>query len=85
MLRNCLLGLPVSFPVAKKYRHASENLSSSVSVLTAMDIGGRAIASEPLHATSEKWQKTSPNHLLQVSMDDIPQSVVASGEAMLES
>ncbi|MCP4070796.1 MAG: class II glutamine amidotransferase [Hyphomicrobiales bacterium] len=67
------------------FRHASDNKSPTLYVSDSLDHGGRAIASEPLHGTSEKWQEISPNHLLEVSKDDIRQTLVASGEAMLVS
>ena len=64
------------------FRYASDNKSPTLYVSESLDHGGRAIASEPLHATSEKWEEILPGHLVEISMNKVCQSVVAVGEEM---
>ncbi len=49
------------------FRHASDDKSPSLYLSGCLDHGGRAIASEPLHDTSDAWQGITENQLVEVS------------------
>lgn len=54
------------------FRHSSDNKSPSLYMSDCLDHGGRAIASEPLHGTSELWQKIPDNQLVEIADHTAP-------------
>jgi predicted glutamine amidotransferase len=55
------------------FRHASDNKSPTLYLSDCLDHGGRAVASEPLHGTGEKWQTINVNRLVEVSRQTVQQ------------
>ena len=53
------------------FRHASDNKSPSLYLSDHLDHGGRAIASEPLHGTGEKWHEVPVDHLVAVTPEGV--------------
>ena len=49
------------------FRHASDDKNPSLYLSECLDHGGRALASEPLHGSGEKWTCVAPGQLVQLS------------------
>jgi len=53
------------------FRHASDDKSPSLYLSECLDHGGRALASEPLHGSGEKWACVAPATLVKLSVGGV--------------